>query len=110
MMIATLTGCKTTKNYSGSQLLLKSNDEITNSGNIVLIDLLWYSWDGWGISTKTVGACGVVYNIIDALKKLISAADQEINLKLHCQQSDDNLAAGDFKTVQLKKAFPRLWN
>ena len=48
----------------------------------------------------------MVYNIIDALKKLISAADQEINLKLHCQQSDDNLAAGDSKTVQLKKGVP----
>lgn len=38
--------------------------------------------------------------------ELISTVDQEVNLKLHCQQSDDNLAAGDFKTVQLKKGVP----
>ncbi len=38
--------------------------------------------------------------------ELISSVDQELNIKLHCQQSDDNLAAGDYKTLQLKKGEP----
>ena len=211
-----------------------SNDDLTHSGYEVEIKLFQYTWDGWGISTKTVGACDVAYNIIDALKamketretvpkisddvfeigggqysaergtmwiesagkiyrltpdlsqiclvethfgegkvleitdefktnvnnawhyapydyykgtynkgdytvdltsvfrsgstvqlsikkiqiesgydpnntitvELISSVDQEVNIKLHCQQSDDNLAAGDYKTVQLKKGEP----
>ena len=211
-----------------------SNDDLTHSGYEVEIKLFQYTWDGWGISTKTVGACDVAYNIIDALKamketretvpkisddvfeigggqysaergtmwiesagkiyrltpdlsqiclvethfgegkvleitdefktnvnnawhyapydyykgtynkgdytvdltsvfrsgstvqlsikkiqiesgydpnntitvELISSVDQEVNIKLHCQQSDDNLAAGDYRTVQLKKGEP----
>lgn len=210
------------------------NDDLTHSGYEVEVKLLQYTWDGWGISTKTVGACGVAYNIIDALKamketgetvpkisdevfeigggqysaergtmwiessgkiyrltpdlsqiclvkthfgegkvleitdefktnvnnawhyapydyykgtynkgdytvdltsvfksgssiklnikkiqiesgydpnntitiELISSVDQEVNIKLRCQQSDDNLATGDYKTVQLKKGEP----
>ena len=38
--------------------------------------------------------------------ELISSVDQEVNIMLHCQQSDDNLAAGDYRTVQLKKGEP----
>lgn len=210
------------------------NDDLTHSGYEVEVKLLQYTWDGWGISTKTVGACDVAYNIIDALKamketgetvpkisdevfeigggqysaergtmwiessgkiyrltpdlsqiclvethfgegkvleitdefktnvnnawhyapydyykgtynkgdytvdltsvfksgssiklnikkiqiesgydpnntitvELISSVDQEVNIKLRCQQSDDNLAAGDYRTVQLKKGEP----
>ena len=209
-------------------------EEPTHSGYEVEIKLLQYTWDGWGISQKTVGACDVAYSIIDALKamketgetvpkisdevfeigggqyaaecgtmwiesgnkiyrltpdlsqiclvethfgegkvleitdefktdvnnawhyapydyykgtynkgdytvdltsvfksgstvqlsikeiqiesgydpnntitvELISSVDQEVNIKLHCQQSDDNLAAGDYRTVQLKKGEP----
>ena len=215
-------------------LILQLNEEPTHSGYEVEVELFQYTWDGWGISTKTVGACDVAYNIIDALKamketgetvpkisdevfeigggqyaaergtmwiesgnkiyrltpdlsqiclvethfgegkvleitdafktnvnnawhyapydyykgtynkgdytvdlesvfksdstvqlsikkiqiesgydpnntitvELISSVDQEVNIKLHCQQSDDNLAAGDYKTVQLKKGEP----
>lgn len=214
--------------------LISMLEEPTHSGYEVEIKLLQYTWDGWGISQKTVGACDVVYNIIDALKamketgetvpkisdevfeifggpyaaergtmwiesgnkiyrltpdlsqiclvethfgegkvleitdafktnvnnawhyvpydyykgtynkgdytvdlesvfksgstvqlsikkiqiesgydptntitvELISSVDQELNIKLHCQQSDDNLAAGDYKTLQLKKGEP----
>lgn len=214
--------------------LISMLEEPTHSGYEVEIKLLQYTWDGWGISQKTVGACDVVYNIIDALKamketgetvpkisdevfeifggpyaaergtmwiesgnkiyrltpdlsqiclvethfgegkvleitdafktnvnnawhyvpydyykgtynkgdytvdlesvfksgstvqlsikkiqiesgydptntitvELISSVDQEVNIKLHCQQSDDNLAAGDYKTLQLKKGEP----
>ncbi len=210
------------------------NDDLTHSGYEVEIKLFQYTWDGWGISTKTVGACDVAYNIIDTLRamketgetvpklsddvfeigggqysvergtmwiesagkiyrltpdlsqiclvethfgegkvleiteafkanvnnawhyapydyykgtynkgdytvdlesifksgstiqlsikkikiesgydptntitvELISSVDQEVNIKLHCQQSDDNLAAGDYRTVQLKKGVP----
>lgn len=32
--------------------------------------------------------------------------DQEITVNLNCQQSDDNLAGGDSKTVELKQAVP----
>ncbi len=211
-----------------------SNDDSTDSGYEVEINLFQYTWDGWGISTKTAGACDVAYNIIDALKsmkeigetvpkisddvleigggqypvergtmwiessgriyrltpdlsqiclvethfgegkileitdefktnvnnawnyapydyykgtynkgdsaveltnvfesgssiqlsikkihiesgydpnntitvELTSFVDQEVNLKLNCQQSDDNLAAGDYANVQLKKGVP----
>ena len=38
--------------------------------------------------------------------ELISDTDQEIQVWLNCQQSDDNLARGDGKTVQLKKDTP----
>ena len=209
-------------------------EEPTHSGYEVEVELFQYTWDGWGISQKTVGACDVAYSIIDALKamketgetvpkisdevfeigggqyaaergtmwiesgnkiyrltpdlsqiclvethfgegkvleitdafktnvnnawhyapydyykgmynkgdytvdlesvfksgstvqlsikkiqiesgydpnntitvELISSVDQEVNIKLHCQQSDDNLAAGDYRTVQLKKGEP----
>jgi len=46
------------------------NDDLTHSGYEVEVKLLQYTWDGWGISTKTVGACDVAYNIIDALKAM----------------------------------------
>ncbi|MBO5914299.1 MAG: hypothetical protein J6Q72_03035, partial [Clostridia bacterium] len=215
-------------------LISQLNEEPTHSGYEVEVELFQYTWDGWGISQKTVGACDVAYNIIDALKamketgetvpkisdevfelgggqyaaergtmwiesgnkiyrltpdlsqiclvetyfgegkvleitkefktnvnnawhyapydyykgtynkgdytvdlmsvfksgstvqlsikkiqiesgydpkntitvELISSVDQEVNIKLHCQQSDDNLAAGDYRTVQLKKGEP----
>lgn len=215
-------------------LISKLNEEQLPSGYEVEVELFQYTWDGWGISTKTVGACDVAYNIIDALKamketgetvpkisdqvfeigggqyaaergtmwiesgnkiyrltpdlsqiclvethfgegkvleitdafktnvnnawhyapydyykgtynkgdytvdlesvfksgstvqlsikkiqiesgydpkntitvELISSVDQEVNIKLHCQQSDDNLAVGDYRTVQLKKWEP----
>lgn len=215
-------------------LISQLNEEPTHSGYEVEVELFQYTWDGWGISTKKVGACDVAYNIIDALKamketgetvpkisdevfeigggqyaaergtmwiesgnkiyrltpdlsqiclvethfgegkvveitdefktnvnnawhyapydyykgtynkgdytvnltsvfksgstvqlsikkiqiesgydptntitvELISSVDQEVNIKLHCQQSDDNLAAGDYRTVQLKKGEP----
>ena len=214
--------------------LISMLEEPTHSGYEVEVELFQYTWDGWGISQKTVGACDVAYNIIDALKamketgetvpkisdevfeigggqyaaergtmwiesgnkiyrltpdlsqiclvethfgegkvlemteefktnvnnawhyapydyfkgtynkgdytvdlesvfksgstvqlsikkiqiesgydpkntitvELISSVDQEVNIKLHCQQSDDNLAAGDYRTVQLKKGKP----
>ena len=35
--------------------------------------------------------------------ELISKVDQTVTINLHCQQSNDNLAAGDIKTVELKK-------
>ena len=214
--------------------LISMLEEPTHSGYEVEVELFQYTWDGWGISQKTVGACDVAYSIIDALKamketgetvpkisdevfeigggqyaaergtmwiesgnkiyrltpdlsqiclvethfgegkvleitdafktnvnnawhyapydyykgtynkgdytvnltsvfksgstvqlsikeiqiesgydpnntitvELISSVDQEVNIKLHCQQSDDNLAAGDYRTVQLKKGEP----
>ena len=215
-------------------LISQLNEEPTHSGYEVEVELFQYTWDGWGISTKTVGACDVAYNIIDALKamketgetvpktsdevfeigggqyaaergtmwiesgnklyrltpdlsqiclvethfgegrvlemtkefmtnvnnawhyapydyykgtynkgdytvnltsvfksgstvqlsikkiqiesgydpnntitvELISSVDHEVNIKLHCQQSEDNLAAGDSKSVQLEKGVP----
>ena len=215
-------------------LISQLNEEELPSGYEVEVELFQYTWDGWGISQKTVGACDVAYNIIDALKamketgetvpkisdevfeigggqyaaergtmwiesgnkiyrltpdlsqiclvethfgegkvleitdafktnvnnawhyapydyykgtynkgdytvdlesvfksgstvqlsikkiqiesgydpkntitvELISSVDQEVNIKLHCQQSDDNLAVGDYRTVQLKKGEP----
>ena len=215
-------------------LISQLNEEQLPSGYEVEVELFQYTWDGWGISQKTVGACDVAYSIIDALKamketgetvpkisdevfeigggqyaaergtmwiesgnkiyrltpdlsqiclvethfgegkvleitdafktnvnnawhyapydyykgtynkgdytvdlesvfksgstvqlsikkiqiesgndpnntitvELISSVDQEVNIKLHCQQSDDNLAAGDYRTVQLKKGEP----
>ena len=38
--------------------------------------------------------------------ELISSIDQEISVHLNCQQSDDNLAGGDSKTVALKQDVP----
>lgn len=215
-------------------LISQLNEEQLPSGYEVEVEIFQYTWDGWGISTKTVSACDVAYNIIDALKamketgetvpkisdeifeigggqysaergtmwiessgkiyrltpdlsqiclvethfgegkvleitdefktnvnnawhyapydyykgtynkgdytvdlesvfksgstvqlsikkiqiesgydpnntitvELISSVDQEVNIMLHCQQSDDNLAAGDYRTVQLKKGEP----
>ena len=215
-------------------LISQLNEEQLPSGYEVEVDLFQYTWDGWGISQKTVGACDVAYSIIDALKamketgetvpkisdevfeigggqyaaergtmwiesgnkiyrltpdlsqicivethfgegkvleitdafktnvnnawhyapydyykgtynkgdytvnltsvfksgstvqlsikkiqiesgydpnntitvELISSIDQEVNIKLHCQQSGDNLAVGDHRTVQLKKGEP----
>lgn len=39
--------------------------------------------------------------------ELVSDVDKEVSIKLHCQQSDDNLAAGDSKTVLLEKGSPQ---
>ena len=50
--------------------LISMLEEPTHSGYEVEIKLLQYTWDGWGISQKTVGACDVAYNIIDALKAM----------------------------------------
>ena len=50
--------------------LISMLEEPTHSGYEVEIKLLQYTWDGWGISAKTVGACDVAYNIIDALKAM----------------------------------------
>ena len=225
----------TAKEKAFVESLISMLEEPTHSGYEVEIKLLQYTWDGWGISQKTVGACDVAYNIIDALKamketgetvpkisdevfeigggqyaaergtmwiesgnkiyrltpdlsqiclvethfgegkvlemtdafktnvnnawhyapydyykgtynkgdstvklnsvfesgssvdisiieikidsssydpfntiliELISSVDQEVAVKLHCQQSDDNLARGDAKTVELKKGVP----
>ncbi len=38
--------------------------------------------------------------------ELISKVDQTTDVSLHCEKSSDNLADGDFKTVQLKKEVP----
>ena len=51
-------------------LIAQLNEEPTHSGYEVEITHFQYTWDGWGISTKTVGACDVAYNIIDALKAM----------------------------------------
>ena len=40
------------------------------------------------------------------LIELISSVDQEVTVNLRCQQSDDNLARGDAKIVDLKKGVP----
>ena len=48
--------------------LISMLEEPTHSGYEVEVELFQYTWDGWGISQKTVGACDVAYNIIDALK------------------------------------------
>ena len=50
--------------------LISMLEEPTHSGYEVEVELFQYTWDGWGISTKTVGACDVAYNIIDALKAM----------------------------------------
>ena len=50
--------------------LISMLEETTHSGYEVEIKLLQYTWDGWGISQKTVGACDVAYSIIDALKAM----------------------------------------
>ena len=169
--------------------LISMVEEPTDSGYEVEVELFQYTWDGWGISTKTMWiesgnkiyrltpdfsqiclvethfGAGKVLEITDAFKtnvnnawhhapydyykgtynkgdytvdlesvfksgstvqlsikkiqiesgydpnntitvELISSVDQEVNIKLHCQQSDDNLAAGDYRTVQLKKGEP----
>ena len=50
--------------------LISMLEEPTHSGYEVEVELFQYTWDGWGISQKTVGACDVAYNIIDALKAM----------------------------------------
>ena len=39
--------------------------------------------------------------------ELLSETDQAVKVQLECQQSDDNLAAGDAKTVELKAGKPQ---
>ena len=51
-------------------LISQLNEEQLPSGYEVEVELFQYTWDGWGISAKTVGACDVAYNIIDALKAM----------------------------------------
>ncbi len=48
----------------------KQNENLSHTGYEVGVTLYQYAWDGWGISTKTVGACDVAYSIIDALKAM----------------------------------------
>lgn len=50
--------------------LITNINRIIESPNEVAIELLQYTWDGWGISTKTVEVCDTAYSIIDALKSM----------------------------------------
>ena len=60
----------TAKEKAFVESLISMLEEPTHSGYEVEIKLLQYTWDGWGISQKTVGACDVAYSIIDALKAM----------------------------------------
>ena len=53
-----------------------------------IIKLMRYTWDGWGISTKTVNASDLGYRIIDALKNLKETGETVEKI------SDDVLKAG----------------
>ncbi len=59
-----------TERESIESLISQLNEEQLPSGYEVEVELFQYTWDGWGISTKSVGACDVAYNIIDALKAM----------------------------------------
>ena len=39
--------------------------------------------------------------------ELVSTEDQSVRVNLDCSQSEDNLAEGDTKTVELKKDVPQ---
>ncbi len=47
-----------------------SDDDLTHSGYTTSFKIFQYTWDGWGISSKTIDACDVGYRIIDALENM----------------------------------------
>lgn len=72
-VLASLTGCVTSPssiNESGDIESVDSSEEISLSFDEGKIRILQYTWDGWGISYKTIEACDTLYNIIDCLNNM----------------------------------------
>lgn len=70
-VLASLTGCVTSPSSINESVDIESVDsseEISLSFDEGKIRILQYTWDGWGISYKTIEDCDTLYNIIDYLK------------------------------------------
>lgn len=70
-VLASLTGCVTSPSSINESVDIESVDsseEISLSFDEGKIRIIQYTWDGWGISYKTIEACDTLYNIIDYLK------------------------------------------
>ena len=70
-VLASLTGCITSpggidESVDGESV--DNSEEISVSVAEEKIRILQYTWDGWGISYKTIEDCDTLYNIIDYLK------------------------------------------
>lgn len=75
-VLASLTGCITSpsgidESVDGESVngeSVDNSEEISVSVAEGKIRILQYTWDGWGISYKTIEDCDTLYNIIDYLK------------------------------------------
>ena len=72
-VLASLTGCVTSPSSINESVDIESVDsseEISLSFDEGKIRILQYTWDGWGISYKTIEDCDTLYNIIDCLNNM----------------------------------------
>ncbi|MBO7162746.1 MAG: hypothetical protein J6W15_08030, partial [Clostridia bacterium] len=72
-VLASLTGCITSpggidESVDGESV--DNSEEISVSVAEEKFRILQYTWDGWGISYKTIEACDTLYNIIDSLNNM----------------------------------------
>ena len=47
-----------------------------HSGYETTVKFMQYTWDGWGVSTKTVSTCDIAYAIIDELEKMTETGEK----------------------------------
>ncbi len=72
-VLASLTGCITSPSSIDESVdteSVDSSEEISLPFDEERIRILQYTWDGWGISYKTIEACDTLYNIIDCLNNM----------------------------------------
>ncbi len=74
----------------------QKDDDLTHSGYAVEVKFLQYTWDGWGITGKTVGACDIAYNIIDALKDMKETGETEAKISDDVLSDDAIGQGGDY--------------
>lgn len=83
LVLAVLGGCTGSADLPEKKGEQCPSEEVTRTEDKASVRFLRYRWDGWGLSTKTVEDCDVVYCIIDALKGLTQTG------KTVAQISDD---------------------
>ena len=96
IVLASLTGCITSpssidESVDGESVngeSVDNSEEISVSVDEEKIRILQYTWDGWGISYKTIEDCDTLYNIIDYLKNAKETGKTTVKI------SDDVLELG----------------
>ena len=71
-----LSGCIGRGGEEQSSNVLGEESYVEHSGYETTVKFLQYTWDGWGVSSKTVSTCDEAYAIIDALDKMSETGER----------------------------------